>query len=71
MCCLQVRRPSNFDMSTAIMLGPTTPDPAVDTSSLTICQTLVEDSPHKLFIGMKQPDTCSTEAHAIRTRASS
>lgn len=27
------------------------PDPTMDTSTLDICRTLVEDSPHKLFVG--------------------
>lgn len=48
---LKIRRPSNYDPSTAIMLGPMNPDPTMDTSTLEICRTLVEDSPHKLFVG--------------------
>lgn len=48
---IKIRRPSNYDINTAIMLGPTTPDPTIDTSKLDICRTVVEDSPHKLFIG--------------------
>lgn len=31
---LKVKRPSNYDMSTAIMLGPVQPDPSLDTSQL-------------------------------------
>lgn len=49
--CLPRSRPSNYDITTAIMLGPITPDPTMDTSTLDICRTLVEDSPSKLFIG--------------------
>jgi hypothetical protein len=33
------------------MLGPTTPDPTIDLSQLEICRTVVENSPHKLFVG--------------------
>ncbi len=50
-CAPQVRRPSNYDASTAIMLGPVLPDPTLDTSSLDICRTVVEDSWNKIFIG--------------------
>mmetsp|Transcript_20487 Transcript_20487/g.44791 ORF Transcript_20487/g.44791 Transcript_20487/m.44791 type:complete len:465 (-) Transcript_20487:1227-2621(-) len=48
---LKIRRPSNFEIATAIMLGPVTPDPTMDTSQLDICRTVVEDSPNKLFVG--------------------
>lgn len=48
---LKIRRPSNYDLATALMLGPTTPDPTIDTSHLHMCRTTVEDSPHKLFVG--------------------
>ncbi|KAG2424492.1 hypothetical protein HYH02_015164 [Chlamydomonas schloesseri] len=48
---LKVRRPSNYDVATAMMLGPTTPDPTIDLSQLEICRTVVENSPHKLFVG--------------------
>lgn len=48
---LKIRRPSNYDVSTAIMLGPIQPDPTMDVSTLDICRTVVEDSPHKLFVG--------------------
>lgn len=50
-CPSQVRRPSNYDANTAIMLGPVTPDPTMDTSTLNICKTVVEDSWNKIFIG--------------------
>ncbi len=33
------------------MLGPTDPDPTMDVSNLDIVKTVVQDSPHKLFIG--------------------
>lgn len=33
------------------MLGPVQPDPTMDTTQLEICRTVVEDSPHKLFVG--------------------
>ncbi|KAK9829508.1 hypothetical protein WJX72_006260 [[Myrmecia] bisecta] len=48
---LKVRRPSNYDVNVAMMLGPTDPDPGLDLSSLEIVKTVVHDSPHKLFIG--------------------
>eukprot|EP01024_Parvocaulis_polyphysoides_P064874 TRINITY_DN7553_c3_g1_i1.p1 TRINITY_DN7553_c3_g1~~TRINITY_DN7553_c3_g1_i1.p1 ORF type:complete len:409 (+),score=68.79 TRINITY_DN7553_c3_g1_i1:352-1578(+) len=48
---LKIRRPSNYDPVSALMLGPTTPDPTVDNSSLDICRSVVEDTPNKLFIG--------------------
>lgn len=48
---LKIRRPSNYDISTAIMLGPVSPDPTLDTSQLDICRTVVDDSPSKLFVG--------------------
>ena len=35
----------------AVMLGPTDPDPTMDVSNLDIVKTVVQDSPHKLFIG--------------------
>lgn len=47
---MQIRRPSNYDISTAIMLGPVSPDPTLDTSQLDICRTVVDDSPSKLFV---------------------
>lgn len=47
----QIRRPSNYDGEAALVLGPSTPDPTVDISQLDICRTVVEDSPHKLFVG--------------------
>ncbi|KAK9901213.1 hypothetical protein WJX75_000532 [Coccomyxa subellipsoidea] len=48
---LRVRRPNNYDINVAVMLGPTDPDPTMDTSNLDIVKTVVQDSPHKLFIG--------------------
>lgn len=48
---LKIRRPSNYDIATAIMLGPVLPDPTMDTSQLDICKTVVDDSPNKLFVG--------------------
>lgn len=47
----QVRRPNNYDVNMAVMLGPTEPDPTMDVSTLDIVKTVVQDSPHKLFIG--------------------
>lgn len=47
----QVRRPNNYDINVAVMLGPTDPDPTMDVSNLDIVKTVVQDSPHKLFIG--------------------
>ena len=49
--CAQVRRPNNYDVNVAVMLGPTEPDPTMDLSQLDIVKTVVQDSPHKLFIG--------------------
>lgn len=34
------RRPAHYDAHTAFMLGPTTPDPTMDTSRLDICRTV-------------------------------
>ena len=49
--CSQIRRPNNYDINVSLMLGPTEPDPTMDVSSLDIVKTVVQDSPHKLFIG--------------------
>lgn len=49
--CAQIRRPNNYDINVSLMLGPTEPDPTMDVSSLDIVKTVVQDSPHKLFIG--------------------
>jgi splicing factor U2AF subunit len=38
-------------MATALLFGPVDPDPAVDTSTLAICRTVVEDTWDKIFIG--------------------
>jgi RNA recognition motif. (a.k.a. RRM, RBD, or RNP domain) len=46
-----VRRPSNYDTNVAVCLGPVVPDPTLELSTLDICRTVVEDSPHKLFVG--------------------
>ena len=48
---MQIRRPNNYDINVSLMLGPTEPDPTMDVSSLDIVKTVVQDSPHKLFIG--------------------
>jgi hypothetical protein len=32
----QIKRPSKYDAHTAMMLGPTTPDPTIDLRGLTI-----------------------------------
>ena len=48
---VQIRRPNNYDINVSLMLGPTEPDPTMDVSSLDIVKTVVQDSPHKLFIG--------------------
>jgi hypothetical protein len=34
--CLQIKRPSKYDAHTAMMLGPTTPDPTIDLRGLTM-----------------------------------
>eukprot|EP00887_Chlorella_sp_A99_P000027 scaffold16.g27.t1 len=46
-----IRRPNNYDVNMAIMLGPTEPSPALDLAGLEIVRTVVADSPHKLFVG--------------------
>lgn len=50
---LKVRRPNNYDITLALMLGPTDPNPAmqVQLGGLEVVRTVVQDSPHKLFIG--------------------
>lgn len=48
---LKIRRPSNYDPHSAILLGPTEPSPSLDLSRLDLIRTVVEDSPHKIFIG--------------------
>lgn len=48
---LQIRRPNNYDLNVAVVLGPTDPDPTMDLSSLDIIKTVVQDTPNKLFIG--------------------
>lgn len=48
---LKIRRPSNYDINTAILLGPLTPDPTMNLTGVDICRSTVDDSPHKLFIG--------------------
>lgn len=48
---LKIRRPNNYDPAVAIMLGPIEPSPALDLSGLDIVRTVVQDSPHKVFIG--------------------
>ena len=46
-----MRRPSNYDASASLLLGPQGPDPSMDTSSLAICRTVVDDSWNKVFVG--------------------
>lgn len=48
---LKIRRPNNYDVNVAMMLGPTEPNPGMDLSGLDIVRTVVADSPHKLFVG--------------------
>ena len=48
---LQIRRPNNYASHIAAVLGPQTPDPTMDLSSLNVVKTVVPDSPSKLFIG--------------------
>ncbi|KAK9830796.1 hypothetical protein WJX74_007599 [Apatococcus lobatus] len=48
---LKIRRPNNYDLNVAVVLGPTDPDPTMDLSSLDIIKTVVQDTPNKLFIG--------------------
>lgn len=35
-CSVQIKRPSKFDAQTAAMLGPSLPDPTIDTRGLII-----------------------------------
>lgn len=37
---MQIRRPSSYDITTSLMLGPVHPDPTIDTSQLEICRTV-------------------------------
>lgn len=48
---LQIRRPNNYDYNVAVTLGFTEPNPVIDLSQLEIVRTVVQDTPHKLFIG--------------------
>lgn len=52
---LKIRRPNNYDVTLALMLGPTDPNPAMEVGArmggLEVVKTVVQDSPHKLFIG--------------------
>ena len=48
---VQVRRPNNYDYNIAITLGFAEPNPGIDLSQLDIVRTVVQDTPHKLFIG--------------------
>jgi splicing factor U2AF subunit len=62
---LQIRRPSNYDINTAMMLGPVTSDPTMDTGGLDMCRAVVEDSPSKLFIGGLQCDWSEEEVKGL------
>ena len=44
----QVRRPNNYDVNMAVLLGPTDPNPAMELSGLDIVRTVVADSPNKV-----------------------
>ena len=59
-----MRRPNNYDINVAVMLGPTDPDPTMDTSNLDIVKTVVQDSPHKLFIGGLPCDWTEDQVHS-------
>lgn len=48
---LKIRRPNNYDINIALMLGPTEPSPGMDFTGMEIVRTVVADSPHKLFVG--------------------
>lgn len=59
---LKIRRPTSYDMSTAILLGPTQPDPTMNLDGVEIVKPAVSASqqvvgtattvpPNKLFIG--------------------
>jgi hypothetical protein len=47
---LKIRRPSNYDLATAIMLGPVQPDPTLDLSRVAITKPATEESLNKLFV---------------------
>lgn len=58
--CCRCRRPSNYDMATSHMLGPVTPDPTMDTTTLDICRTMVRTHlRNPCFLGPYTPDTRS------------
>ena len=44
----QVRRPNNYDVNMAVLLGPTDPNPAMELAGLDIVRTVVADSPNKV-----------------------
>jgi len=60
----QIRRPNNYDPSFALFLGPTDPDPTMNLESLDIVKTIVQDSPHKLFLGGLPCDWNEEQARA-------
>lgn len=62
---VQVKRPSNYDVNSAVLLGPVTPDPTIDISGLDICCSTVEDSPNKLFIGGLPYDNTEEQVRSI------
>eukprot|EP01026_Neomeris_dumetosa_P059693 TRINITY_DN557_c0_g1_i3.p1 TRINITY_DN557_c0_g1~~TRINITY_DN557_c0_g1_i3.p1 ORF type:complete len:382 (-),score=66.54 TRINITY_DN557_c0_g1_i3:1295-2440(-) len=64
---LKIRRPSNYDPQAALILGPSQHDPTVDDSGLDICRSVVEDSPHKLFIGGLPCDWVEDQVKEILT----
>jgi hypothetical protein len=66
---LQVRRPNNYDMNVAVMLGPTEPDPTMDLTQLDIVKTVVQDSPDKLFIGGLPCDWSEDQVRCLAWRS--
>lgn len=62
---LRVRRPNNYDAGAALLLGPTSPDPAMDASRLGAVRTSVPDTPHKLFMGGLPCDWDASRVRAL------
>lgn len=50
----QVRRPNNYDVNLALMLGPTEPNPTMDLSALEIVRTVVQVGRREAGTGRRQ-----------------
>lgn len=66
---LKIRRPNNYDINLAVLLGVVDPDPTMDLSKLDIVKTVVQDSPHKLFIGGLPCDWTEEQVCGVWCRA--